>query len=195
MTTLLRKFITVFFVIVIVLGIGLSALFATLSLTGSFNVSGTNSSSMSPSINYGSWVISKKVPSSSILNGDVVVIPSANSSNITVIGRVVSVMNTNKEGFYYQLKGDSEILPNEWSYKVGNFTYKQIFTIPLIGILANPIIITIFGLLIITIALAYTLILHKPKAEPLLRTEAIETNPEWTAVDEIKSIFGEKNND
>jgi signal peptidase I len=187
MITILRRSISVLLILVTAIGLGLSALFIALSISTNFNITSINNSSMAPEIKNGSWVISEKVDSASIANNDIIVIPSNDS---TVIGRVISKIE-GENAFYYQIKGDNNVLPNEWNYKVGNDSYKLLTAIPFVGTIGNPFAVIITGIGIVLISVYYVFFLHKPRPKKVVEEEDFNLQPEWTAVDEIKSLFGE----
>lgn len=187
--TILRKTVTVFFAVITVIGISATILLTVLTLTGNYNISSLNNSSMQPTIHNGSWVLSHKIDSNDITEGDIVVIPGANSTSLTVLGRVITKIDGGNNDYYYQLKGDGEILPDPWSYKVGNESYKVVFTLPVLGLLANPVIITVTTIFIIALGLFYLIYLHKPKEKIIEETVNTGEHETWTAVDEIESLF------
>lgn len=189
---LARRTIATILIVVSILAVGIIALTIPVGFQQTWSMVLVNNSDMEPSIPKGSLVISEKVASSTIKEGDVVTLNSATGSPVATIGRIVSTTpaEDNKK-FFYQIQGDNTIVPDGWSYQVGDKSYKLMTTIPVVGFfiapLNNPFGAIIFGLLII--GLSWLFLTKFYKAPVVEKVEVVESHE---GIEDITEIFAER---
>lgn len=170
-----------------------------------YRIAPVTSDGMAPTIPQGSLVVSKLADESTIKAGDIVTI-GLGKQNTNLIGRVLSITSDDNQYYSIQLKGDQRALPDNFPYKTKDVTYKEQFSIPLIGyatsFLASPAgLITMTGLMLIA-GWLYIFKLHSPvpkQEKSVAKTrkarqiaiQRIETRGEFNGVEKIKSFFVE----
>jgi signal peptidase I len=129
---------------------------------------------MQPAVPNGSFVITERVSTSDIKERDIVALSSSLSSDNANVSRLRS-KSSNGDSTYYQLQGDNNSLPDEWSYEAGATTYRLLTFIPVLGFLLslinNPVGATLFILLTLGAIVAFVklfyIIPRKEKPEPI----------------------------
>jgi signal peptidase I len=147
---------------------------------------------MQPAVPNGSLVITERVSTSDIKERDIVALSSSLSSDNANVSRLIS-KSSNGDSTYYQLQGDNNSLPDEWSYEAGETTYRLMTFIPLLGFLLslinNPVGATLFILLTLGAVFAFIkmfyIIPRKEKPEP------IDMSHRFNGVDEIERLLEE----
>lgn len=165
----LRITFTILFSLVIVAALAVAGLTIPVVFQGNWNIAVSNNQDMSPTIDKGALVISEKVNTNTIKAGDIIVLNAAGQPQLATISRVVSVTKTEPNTFY-QIQGDNNALPDEWSYKASPTTFKYLFAVPIIGYLMLPLMnmtgAILFVSIIILLALIYRFVFFKQREVP-----------------------------
>jgi len=200
MNNLPKKALAAILILISLVAVGAAALAIPVGILHTWNVTTVNNADMSPDIPRGSFVISERVSTESINNGDVVALNSRTGSNSASISRVISkTASEDAKSYYYQVQGDNNDLPDDWSYQVSDTTYKVFATIPLLGYLILPINniagAIIFAVAIIAIVIFFVKKFYKAKEQTLDEEEkerlAAEARAEQDSVAEVRGMFDE----
>jgi signal peptidase len=188
---LVRRTIAAALIVVSILAVGIIALTIPVGFQQTWSMVLVNNSDMEPSIPKGSLVISEKVASSSIKEGDIVTLNSTTGSSVATVSRIVSTTPAeNNKKFFYQVQGDNTIVPDGWSYQVGEKSYKLMTSIPVVGFIATPLNNSagaiIFAFLII--GLSWVFLTRFYQAPVVEKAPVVEANE---GIEEIKEIFAE----
>lgn len=185
----LRITFTVLFSLVIVAALAVAGLTVPVALQGNWNLAVSNNQDMAPTITKGALVISQKVDTKNIKAGDIIVLNAAGQPQLATISRVVAVTRTSTNTFY-QIQGDNNKLPDEWSYEASQTTFKYLFSVPVIGYLMLPLMNTagaiIFVTIIILLALVYRFVFFK---KPEVAEEQLWDRD--NGIDEVTKIFAD----
>jgi signal peptidase I len=161
---------------------------------------------MSPEIPQGSLIVAQLTPEEQIKTGDVITI-GVGEERSNLIGRVLDINSSDGEYYNISLKGDQRALPSDFPYKVKDVTYKEQFSIPLIGFVvqffSSAVGFALLSILMVGLSLFYILGLHsrmtreqrstrwvaKARKKAVLR---VEERRNHGGVDEMKALMAEE---
>ena len=102
-------------------------------VSGRYEVHPVLTGSMRPGFSLGSIVILKRVPTSTLTTGDVILFHRPDIPSEIVVHRIYSM--TEKNGVAeIQTKGDDNPVPDAWTVTLqGSYAYQAVFTVPFVG--------------------------------------------------------------
>jgi signal peptidase I len=186
----------------------LSILMAGVHAVNSFTdwrLSPVTTNAMSPDISTGSLLVSVLTPENQIRSGDVVVLGTSDEKR-NLIGRVLDINTDDNEYYNISLKSDQRALPDNFPYKTKDITYKEQFTVPLVGFIVNflssPLGLILLTLFTIVISYVYLYRYHarltweQRSVKRITRArkkaqERIAERGEHNGVEEMKAFFAE----
>ena len=98
-----------------------------------FKVQVITSNSMKPALSAGSVLVSRQLPTSQYLKGDIVTFRAPVWGMPLVTHRLYRVYHTDKSGWVAQTKGDANSQVDDWVISLGSLEGRGVFKIPLLG--------------------------------------------------------------
>jgi signal peptidase len=194
MNKLPRVALATLLIVVSVMAIAVAALSIPVGIQHTWSATNINNSDMSPTIPRGSLVISEKVPTSKIKEGDIVALNSVTGSRVASVSRVITKSpSEDKKSTYYQVQGDNNDLPDDWSYQAGSSTYKLLYSVPVVGFIVaplnNPVGAALFVILIVAASIFFARFFFD---EPEDKEEVIIDDREFQdGIEDLRQIFNE----
>lgn len=167
------------------------------SLTGLARLSTVSDNSAAPVAFEGSLAVALREESSEVRVGDLLLI-GAHSAGGSTLGEVISLDEEKDGARSVVLKAPNRVTHDQWSYELGAHTYKQQFSVPLVGYVfafiqthdKSTFVTGFAGVALITLLVFFRVAFFKKRTKRSKFWSPVEV-PNDHALEELAEIFTE----